>query len=51
VLFVMVNVRSMTKEALLSAFAGGFMAYMRYLVFAGIAKKEGFPNVARLESA
>ena len=50
-LSVMVNVRSMTKEALLSAFAGESMAHMRYLVFAEIAEKEGFPNVARLFKA
>jgi len=47
----MVNLRPMSKEALFSAFAGGSMARMRYLVFAEIAKKEGFPNVAKLESA
>ena len=46
----MVNVRPMFKEALFSAFAGESVAHMRYLVFAEIAKKEGFPNVARLES-
>ena len=39
-LFVMVNVRSMTKEALLSAFAGESMAHMRCLVFAEIAEKD-----------
>jgi rubrerythrin len=38
----------MTKEALLSAFAGESMAHMRYLVFAEIAETEGFKNVARL---
>ncbi len=40
--------RPMTKNALLSAFAGESMAHMRYLIFAEIAEKEGFPNVARL---
>ncbi|MGB9827262.1 MAG: rubrerythrin family protein [Thermosphaera sp.] len=41
-------VKSMTKDALLSAFAGESMAHMRYLVFADIAEREGFSNVARL---
>jgi rubrerythrin len=41
-------VKSMTKDALLSAFAGESMAHMRYLVFADIAEKEGYSNVARL---
>ncbi len=40
--------RPMTKQALLSAYAGESMAHMRYLIFADIAEKEGFPNVARL---
>ncbi len=40
--------RDMTKSALLSAFAGESMAHMRYIVFADIAEREGFPNVARL---
>ena len=44
----MVNVRPMSKEALLSAFAGESMAHMRCLVFAEIAEKGVFPNVARL---
>ena len=47
----MVNVRPMSKEALFSVFAEESMVYMRYLVFAEIARKEGFSNVARLESA
>ncbi len=40
--------RPMTKEALLSAFAGESMAHMRYLYFAEVAEREGFRNVARL---
>jgi rubrerythrin len=40
--------RPMTKDALESAFGGESMAHMRYLIFADIAEKEGFPNVARL---
>lgn len=38
----------MTKEALLSAYAGESMAHMRYLIYAEVAEREGFPNVARL---
>jgi rubrerythrin len=41
-------VRPMTKDALLSAFGGESMAHMRYLIFADIAEREGFRNVARL---
>jgi rubrerythrin len=41
-------VRAMTKDALLSAFGGESMAHTRYLIFAEIAEKEGFKNVARL---
>ncbi|MEL9941066.1 MAG: rubrerythrin family protein [Ignisphaera sp.] len=44
-------VRSMTKDALLSAFAGESMAHMRYLIFADIAEREGFKNVSRLFKA
>ncbi|MCE4620792.1 MAG: rubrerythrin family protein, partial [Desulfurococcales archaeon] len=40
--------RPMTRDALMSAFAGESMAHLRYQVFAEIAEKEGFPNVARL---
>jgi rubrerythrin len=40
--------KSMTKDALLSAFGGESMAHMRYLVFAVQAEREGFPNIARL---
>lgn len=40
--------RKMTEEFLSSAFAGESMAHMKYLVFAEIAEKEGFPNIARL---
>lgn len=38
----------MTADALMSAYGGESMAHMRYLVFADIAEKEGFHNVARL---
>jgi len=40
--------RKMTEEFLQSAFAGESMAHMKYMIFAEIAEKEGFPNVARL---
>lgn len=40
--------RKMTEEFLTNAFAGESMAHMKYLVFAEIAEKEGFPNIARL---
>lgn len=40
--------RPMTQDALASAFGGESMAHMRYLLFAEIAEKEGYPNVARL---
>lgn len=36
------------KKALEEAFAGESQAHMKYLIFADIAEKEGFPNVARL---
>ena len=38
----------MTRDALMSAFGGESMAAMRYLIFAEVAEREGFPNVARL---
>lgn len=41
-------VRPMTKEALLNAFGGESMAHMRYLIFADVAEREGFKDVARL---
>lgn len=43
--------RDMTIDALKSAFGGESMAHMRYLVFAEIAEREGFKNVARLFKA
>ena len=41
-------VRVMTKDALVSAYGGESMAHMRYLIFAKIAEREKFSNVARL---
>jgi|UniRef100_A0A7V3KMG2 rubrerythrin len=40
--------RKMTEEFLNSAFAGESMAHMKYMIFAEIAEREGFPNIARL---
>jgi len=39
---------AMTEGALESSYGGESMAHMRYLIFADIAEKEGFKNVARL---
>ncbi|MEM2025054.1 MAG: rubrerythrin family protein [Desulfurococcaceae archaeon] len=41
----------MTKDSLLSAFAGESMASIRYQIYAEVAEKEGFFNVARLFKA
>ncbi len=43
--------KEMTKKALGEAFAGESMAHMKYLIFAEIAEKEGFPNIGRLFKA
>ncbi|RLG83970.1 MAG: Rubrerythrin-2 [Thermoprotei archaeon] len=43
--------RPMTRDALMSAFGGESMAHLRYLLYAEIAEKEGFLNVARLFKA
>jgi len=40
--------KEMTKANLQAAFAGESQAHMKYLVFANLAEREGFPNVARL---
>jgi rubrerythrin len=40
--------RQMTANNLRDAFAGESQAHLRYLVFADLAEREGFPNVARL---
>jgi rubrerythrin len=40
-----------TTENLKAAFAGESQAHMKYLEFADLAKKEGFPNVSRLFTA
>jgi len=40
--------KEMTKANLSAAFAGESQAHMKYLAFADIAEREGFPNVARL---
>ncbi|MFQ6058914.1 MAG: rubrerythrin family protein [Anaerolineae bacterium] len=43
--------RKMTQANMQAAFAGESQAHMRYLIFAGEADKEGYPNVARLFQA
>lgn len=43
--------KEMTKANTAAAFAGESQAHMRYLVFAGLAEREGFPNIARLFKA
>ena len=40
--------KAMTKANLEAAFAGESQAHMRYLIFADLAEREGFANVARL---
>jgi len=42
---------AMTSEFLHSAYGGESMAHMRYLIWGDMAKKEGFPNIARLFKA
>ena len=42
---------AMTSDFLHSAYGGESMAHMRYLIWGDMAKKEGFPNVARLFEA
>lgn len=44
-------VKKMTEANLKSAFAGESQANMKYTIYAAQAKKEGFPNVARLFTA
>ena len=39
---------AMTNEFLHSAYGGESMAHMRYLTWATMAEKEGFPNIAKL---
>lgn len=39
---------AMTADFLHSAYGGESMAHMRYLIWADMAEKENFPNVARL---
>jgi len=43
--------KKMTEKALSEAFAGEAMAHMKYLIFAEVAEREGFPNIARLFKA
>ena len=43
--------RKMTQRSLEDAYAGESQAHMRYLIFAGVAEKEGKANLARLFQA
>lgn len=43
--------KKMTEKSLSEAFAGESQAHMKYLAFAEVAEKEGYPNVARLFKA
>lgn len=43
--------KKMTEKSLQEAFAGESMAHMKYLIFAGVAEKEGYKNIARLFKA
>ncbi len=43
--------RAMTKANLEAAFAGESQAHMKYLIFADVAEKDGFPEAARLFKA
>ena len=42
------SMHAMTAGNLRTAFGGESMAHMRYLIWGGKAKADGFPNVARL---
>ncbi|TCT13826.1 rubrerythrin [Natranaerovirga pectinivora] len=42
---------AMTADFLRSAYGGESMAHMRYLIWAELAEKEGFPNIGRLFKA
>lgn len=42
---------AMTSDFLHSAFGGESLAHMRYLIWAEMAKKEGFPNISKLFEA
>lgn len=42
---------AMTSDFLHSAYGGESMAHMRYLIWSDMAKKEGFPNIAKLFEA
>ena len=40
--------KEMTKANVAAAFAGESQAHMRYIIFANLAEREGFANIARL---
>lgn len=41
----------MTKKFLEDAYSGESQAHMKYLIFADVAEKDGFPNIAKLYRA
>ena len=43
--------KKMVEKALQEAFAGESMAHMKYLIYASIAEKDGYKNMARLFKA
>jgi len=43
--------KKMVEKALHEAFAGESMAHMKYLIYASMAEKEGYKNIARLFKA
>jgi rubrerythrin len=45
------DMHKMTMSNLFAAFSGESQAHMKYLIFAERARKEGFPNLARLFEA
>jgi rubrerythrin len=40
--------KKMSEKASLEAFQGESMAHMKYSIYADVAEKEGYPNVARM---
>ncbi|NOZ61357.1 MAG: rubrerythrin family protein [Calditrichaeota bacterium] len=43
--------KKMTEKSLSEAFAGESMAHMKYTIFAEVARKDGYPNIAKLFEA
>lgn len=42
------NMKKMSEKASLEAFQGESMAHMKYNIYADVAEKEGYPNIARM---